>query len=86
MPEYRLAETVRSSELDAEADGLYREGTTAKTNDDRYILSTLFFAAVLFFAGISLRLLWRPLRVGVLGAAAALLLAGVVYVATLPIA
>ena len=41
---------------------------------------------MLFFAGISLRLLWRPLRVGVLGAAAALLLAGVAYVATLPIA
>jgi len=85
MPEYRLAETVRSSELDAEADGLYREGTTAKTNDDRYILSTLFFAAVLFFAGISLRLDWRPLRYGVLGMGTVLLLVGVGYVATLPV-
>jgi len=86
MPEYRLPETKRSEALDAQADALYREGTQAKTNDDRYILSTLFFAAVLFFAGISLRLLWRPLRLGVLGAAAALLLTGVIYVATLPIA
>ncbi len=86
MPEYRLAQTERSKELDAQADELYLTGTQAKTNDDRYILSTLFFAAVLFFAGISLRLLWRPLRVGVLVAATALLLAGVIYVGTLPIA
>jgi len=86
MPEYRLVQSERSEELDAQADELYLEGTQAKTNDDRYILSTLFFAAVLFFAGISLRLLWRPLRVGVLAAATALLLAGVIYVGTLPIA
>ena len=86
MPEYRLAETARSTELDAQADELYREGTDAKTNDDRYILSTLFFAAVLFFAGISLRLWWRPLRYVVLGMATVLLLAGVTYVLTLPVA
>ena len=46
---------------------LYLGGTEAKTNDDHYILSTVFFAAVLFFAGISLRLAWRPLRIFVLG-------------------
>jgi hypothetical protein len=85
MPEYRLAETARSSELDARADELYREGTSAKTNDDHYILSTLFFAAVLFFAGISLRLDWRPLRYGVLGMGSVLLLVGVGYVVTLPV-
>ena len=86
MPEYRLPETARAEAFDAQADALYRAGTTAKTNDDRYILSTLFFAAVLFFAGISLRLAWRPLRYVVLGMAGALLLAGVVYVLTLPVA
>jgi len=86
MPEYRLPETARAAEFDARADELYREGTEAKTNDDRYILSTLFFAAVLFFAGISLRLEWRRLRYVVLGMAAALLLSGVGYVLTLPVA
>jgi hypothetical protein len=85
QPEYRLAETARAAELDAEADELYGEGTAAKSNDDHYILSTLFFAGVLFFAGISLRLDWRPLRYVVLGMASALLLAGVAYVATLPV-
>jgi hypothetical protein len=86
MPQYRLAETERAVELDGEADALYLEGTQAKTNDDHYILSTVFFAGVLFFAGISLRLLWRPLRLVVLGMAAAGLLAGIGFVATLPIA
>ena len=85
MPEYRLAETARAAKLDRGADELYGEGTAAKTNDDRYILSTLFFAAVLFFAGISLRLGWRPLRLVILGMATVLMLAGVGYVLTLPV-
>ena len=86
MPQYRLAETVRAGQFDGQADELYRDGTAAKANDDHYILSTVFFAAVLFFAGISLRLGWRPLRVFVLAMAAVLLLAGAGYVATLPVA
>jgi hypothetical protein len=68
------------------ADDQYEEGTQAKTNDDRYILSTVFFAAVLFFAGISLRLDWPPLRIGVLCLGGAMLLGGAVFVLTLPIA
>ena len=77
MPQYRLAEAAQAAELDRGADELYREGTEAKTNDDHYILSTLFFAAVLFFAGISLRLGWQRMRIVVLGMATVLLLAGV---------
>jgi hypothetical protein len=46
----------------------------------------VFFAAVLFFAGISLRLDWRPLRIAVLGMALALLTGGVAFVLTLPVA
>jgi hypothetical protein len=86
MPQYHLVESDRAAALDDRADALYLGGTEAKTNDDHYILSTVFFAAVLFFAGISLRLAWRPLRVFVLGMAAALLLAGVGFVLTLPVA
>jgi hypothetical protein len=86
MPQYQPADTERSARLDEAADELYAEGTEAKTNDDRYILSTVFFAAVLFFAGISLRLDWRPLRIAVLGMALALLLGGAGFVLTLPVA
>jgi hypothetical protein len=86
MPQYRPAALARGKAFDAKADDLYREGTEAKSNDDKYILSTVFFAAVLFSAGISLRLDWRPLRVTVLSLAGAMLLAGFVFVLTLPIA
>ena len=75
----------RSRALDRKADGLYETATDSKSNDDHYILSTVFFAAVLFFAGISLRLDWRPLRISVLGMAFALLGGGVIFVLTLPV-
>jgi len=70
----------------SQADTAYREGTSAKSSDDKYILSTVFFAAVLFFAGISLRLLWRPLRTVVLGLAGTMLVVGVGVVLSLPVA
>jgi hypothetical protein len=86
MPQYRPAQLARAEALDARADQFYLEGTQAKSNDDKYILSTVFFAAVLFFAGISLRLLWRPLRIVVLGLGATMLLVGVAFVVSLPVA
>jgi hypothetical protein len=86
MPQYHLATAQRAAALDHEADTLYTEGTDAKSNDDKYVLSTVFFAAVLFFAGISLRLDWRPLRIAVLGLATAMLAGGLVFVAGLPVA
>ena len=85
MPQYRLAASTRAAKLDAQADELYLRGTEARSNDDKYILSTVFFAAVLFFAGISLRLDWRPLRVVVLGLAGTMLVVGVGFVLSLPV-
>jgi hypothetical protein len=86
MPQYHLVEADAARRLDRQADTLYEEGTEAKSNDDKYILSTVFFAAVLFFAGISLRVLWRPLRIVVLGFGGVMLLGGLAFVATLPVA
>src|SRR5207249_1490245 len=80
MPQYRLAENARATALEAGANRRFQDGTDAKANDDHYVLSTVFFAAVLFFAGISLRLDWRPLRVMVLGLGAAMLLGGLAFV------
>ena len=86
MPQYRPAALVRAGVYDARADRLFAEGGDAKNSDDRYILSTVFFAAVLFFSGISLRLAWAPLRIFVLSLAAILLVGGLIFVATLPVA
>jgi hypothetical protein len=86
MPQYKLGSTTRAAVLDKQADAHYTDGTDAKTNDDNYILSTVFFAAVLFLAGISLRLEWRRLRTAVLAFAGVMLIGGLIYVLTLPIA
>jgi hypothetical protein len=86
MPQYRPAADARAAAFDKQADAHFQAGTAAKTHDDRFILSTVFFAAVLFFAGISLRLDWRPLRIAVLATAGALLLGGIGFVASLPVA
>jgi hypothetical protein len=85
MPQYRPVEVATAARLGRQADVLYREGTEAKTTGDKYILSTVFFAAVLFFAGISLRVLWRPLRGVVLGLGGVLLVGGLIFVASLPV-
>jgi len=86
MPSYHPAPYVVAAGLNASADRRYLEGTQAKTNDDRHILSTVFFAAVLFLAAVSLRLEWRPLRIGVLGFGTTMFLAALVFVLTLPTA
>jgi hypothetical protein len=86
MPQYRLAASAAAVALDARADKLYAEGTEAKTDDDRHILSTVFFAAVLFLAAVSLRLEWRPLRIAVLAFGTVMFLGSLVFVLTLPTA
>jgi hypothetical protein len=86
MPEYRSTAQARSAELHAAADEHHEHGTRAKVYADRYILATVFMAAVLFFAGISLRLDWRPLRIAVIAMAAGLLVGGGAYFLTLPLA
>jgi hypothetical protein len=86
MPEYRSAELERSKELHAEADGQFEEGTHAKHHAHSYVLTTVFMAAVLFFAGISLRLEWRPLRIVVMGMAVTMLVVGSALALALPLA
>src|SRR5919197_3640564 len=82
-PQYHPIELTRSAVLEREADRRYDEGKKAKDTDDKYILSTVFFAAVLFFSGISLRLEWRPLRIAVMCFAATMLFGGLIFVLTL---
>ncbi len=48
------------------------------------MFSTVFFAVVLFFAGISLRFEWFPMRVLVLGGATLLLVYAAGRLVTLP--
>jgi hypothetical protein len=49
------------------------------------VFVTVFFAVVLFFAGISLRFAWFPIRIGIMILAGALILYGIIRLATLPV-
>jgi hypothetical protein len=55
MPEYQLASDLEADRLEARADELFAAGEEANTVSDVYTLTTLLFAAVLFFAAISER-------------------------------
>jgi hypothetical protein len=48
------------------------------------VFVTVFFAIVLFFAGISLRFTWFPLRLIIMGLAGGLIVYGTFRLATLP--
>jgi hypothetical protein len=48
------------------------------------VLTSVFLASVLFFAGISMRFVWQRMRVTVLVLAGVSLVYGIIRVATLP--
>ena len=72
---------IASSE---KATGLFEEGKEATEHADDYVFITVFFAAVLFFAGMSLRFVWLKLRAIVLGFAVVLLAYGFVRLGIMP--
>jgi hypothetical protein len=76
MPEYDLASEREAERLAAEADQKFAAGEDANTTSDMYVLTTLFFASVLFLAAVSERLEVVRLRIALLSVAAAVLLLG----------
>ena len=66
MPQYRLANAMKSDQLERLGDKRFEQGKASTEHTDAYVLTTVFFAAVLFFAGISTRFDWMKVRVGVL--------------------
>jgi hypothetical protein len=81
---YVLASAVKAEKLEALGDRRFEEGKEATENADDYVFVTVFFAIVLFFAGISLRFDWFPLRVLILAMGGALLIYGAIRLGTLP--
>lgn len=85
LPSYQLAETGRSKALDAVATSQFEQATTANQRADNYVLLTVVYSIVLFFAGVSARLGSPGLRRGMLAAAGLVLAATVVVTATFPV-
>lgn len=81
---YVLKNTRIAERSEQRAHAYFTEGREATEHADAYVFSTVFFAVVLFFAGISLRFEWYPMRLGVLVGGAVLLLYAVGRLFTLP--
>lgn len=66
-PNYKLANMEKADQLERVGDTRFEQGKQATENADDYVFVTVFFAIVLFFAGISLRFSWFPMRILIMG-------------------
>jgi hypothetical protein len=85
LPEYRLDDDRRAEELADEAHATFERGERANDTSDTYVATTLFFAAVLFFAAISERFEYAVARVALLSIASLGLVVGLALMATQPV-
>jgi hypothetical protein len=85
MPEYRLAARAASDRLEATANAYAAKAVTNIEHSTNYVLAVVLFAAVLFFAGTSMRLQSAALRRGLLGVALSVFVGTVAWLATSPI-
>jgi hypothetical protein len=85
MPEYQLAADAEADRLEARADDLFTAGEEANNISDIYTLTTLLFAAVLFFAAIAERFAYVRAQVALLFLAGAGLIVGLVVALGQPI-
>lgn len=66
LPEYKSASKEKSQALQLEADGNQELATAAIEQSDLYVLFTVMFASVLFFAGISTKFKSPGIRISIL--------------------
>ena len=85
MDDYVVADLVIADELSATADEKAQAARDANQNGDNYVLTMVLFASVLFFAGVSSKLVRKRNRILALGFGVILLVAGSVILLSLPI-
>jgi len=84
-PNYVLANSVKADKLEKLGDVRFEQGKEATEHADDYVFVTVFFAVVLFFAGISLRFQWYPMRLLILGLGVVMLGYGAIRLLSLPV-
>jgi hypothetical protein len=86
MPSYVLRERAEADRWEQVASDETDAGNRAGEVSDHYLLFTIIFASVLFFAGISGKFKWEFIDLVVLALGALTLLAGIGILFTLPLA
>ena len=84
LPDYANSSLTESTLLLDRAEQKFEEGKEANKNSDNYVLSTVFFASVLFFGGISTKFRGIRVRWGTLAFATIGLAVATAFLATLP--
>lgn len=85
MPQYRLASAEEAANLEVRAEELADTARVANQRGDNYVMVTILYALVLFFAGISSKMDTARARVFLLSVAIVVLVATTIVVATMPI-
>ncbi len=85
MPEYQLEAQDEADRLEQQAEAFAAEAREANQRSDNYVLMTIMFATVLFFAGISSKMDTARARILLLGAGITLLVVSIGIVASFPI-
>jgi hypothetical protein len=84
MPDYTLAAATEAERLEQRAESEAALARQANQRSDNYVLMTIAFATVLFFAGISSKMDTARARVLLLGVGTTMLVAALVVVFTFP--
>jgi hypothetical protein len=84
-PEYLDLLFLESQELETQAEQYFTDAQEANQTADDYVLGTVFFASVLFFAGISTKFRSLNVRMSLIGAGGVMLLVGLAQIIGLPI-
>jgi hypothetical protein len=84
LPSFQNENLVLSQQLTEKAEASFEEATNANQTGDDYVLATVFFAGVLFFAGIVGKFESLGVRYALLALGTIWLLTGAVRALTLP--
>jgi hypothetical protein len=85
MPQYVIASDAESDRLAQQADDASIEAQDANELSDNYVLTAVFFALVLFFAGFASRVRRRQSQMILLGLAGGALVLAIGALATFPV-
>ncbi len=84
LPSYKPERLTESNQLADEATAKFDDGRDANQTSDNYVLATIFFAAVLFFAGIATKFRSDRLVMAALAFGTIVFLGGLGRLVTLP--
>jgi hypothetical protein len=85
QPEYQLAAIAEADRLEKEAAATFEAGTRSNQTGDNYVLNAVILALALFFAGITSRMSWLPVKITLLGIALFLVAVGLFNLISYPV-